>query len=302
MSQYPVESNEQLFQAVNYLLSGPGGLGQNFSGFSDYTDVYLTGNFRTPFTQITEAKLYVAPIGISNAEQIDDRTIIYTFDTEQPSPPFAYGNGLTITGITPSTYNSNDLKDAGYSINQIGVVECTTTYVIVRTVSPITTPLGEYVSGGSVKYVVAANYTDSGYNSTDCNSRVTITGATDRVFISGQLTQTLDYEVITGPSDFRVWVAINRYKGSPNNDPVNPDYAFEKDETVSRRIYTYTGLSGTGTKEIETIFTTVLDQPGPGYYWYILETIFEYPDGGVEVEVTTDKFGLRSLSTQVVKE
>jgi hypothetical protein len=304
MSQFPINTPDGLYEAVNYLASGPQGLGQNFSGFSAYEDGYLTGNFRAPYSQLTPANLYVPGISLSNAQQLDDRTIKYTFSSTQSTPPFALGNGLTVTGITPSTYNSSSLRDAGSSINQIGVIECTTTYVIVRTVAPIATPLGTYVSGGSINFIVAQNYIDSGYNSTDCNARVTVTGGTDRVFISAQMTQNISYNVISGPSDFRVWVAVNRYVGSANNDPVNPDYHFELDTTVSRKIYTYTGLSGTGTlPELETVFTSILDQPPPGYYWYILEIVLEYPDtGGVEVEVTNDKLGLRSLSAQVVKQ
>lgn len=303
MSQFPVEDQQGIIEGVNYLLSGPAGLGQNFAGFSEYADGWITGNFRSPFSQDSVAKLYVAPIGLSNAEQIDDRTIKYTFSSAQPTAPFAKGNGLTVTGITPSTFNSADLKNANSSINQIGVIECTTTYVIVRTASPIATPLGTYVSGGSIKYVSTLNYIDSGWTSTDCNAKVTVNGGTDRVFISAQLTQSIAYNVISGPSDFRVWIGVNRYVGTQNFDPVNPEYQFEKEATVSRKIYTYPGLTGTGTINLETVFTTVLDRPNPGFYWYILEVIYEYPDtGGVEVQVTETRTNLRSLSAQVVKQ
>ena len=162
MAKFPLEYNYQDSQAavdaINYVLSGPTGLGQNFAGFSDYNTVYLTGNFQAPFTTnsvsvnclggngttsltvssltgiaigyyvtgpgigtgatvtninattmvvtisvantnaisglitfspTVAAELYVAPISISNAEQVDDRTIIYTFATPQATPPFA---------------------------------------------------------------------------------------------------------------------------------------------------------------------------------------------------------------------
>lgn len=307
--QFPVQSgNDQaITEALNYLLSGPGGLGQNFAGFSAFTKLgatatYLTGNFRIPFSQLGLARLYVPGIAITNAEQLDDRTIKYSFAT-QASPPFSLGNGLTITGITPSTYNSLSLRDAGSSINQIGVINCTTSYVIVRTVGAIATPLGAYVSGGTASYYVAANYDDSDYISTDCNGRVSVTGATDRVFISSQLNQTIHYDVVSGPSDFRVWVAVNRYVGNTNSNPTNPDFVFERQATVALKIYNYSALSGIGTIDLETIFSAVIDQPNKGYYWYILEVIFEYPNtGGVEVQVTDDVFGQRSLSAQVVKQ
>lgn len=311
MSQYPVESNEQLFQAVNYLLSGPGGLGQNFAGFSAFQPLdpadyeYLTGNFRIPFVQVGAAELYVAPVNISGAVQLDDRTIQYTFASAQPSPPFSLGNGITITGIVPASFNTSDLADAGFGTNQIGVIECTTTTVTLRTRAPITTPLGTYVSGGTASYRTTENTNNSFYNSTDCNARVTVTGGTDRIFISAQITQTISYEVLSGPADLSVWVAVRRYVGFPNSDPVNPDYTFELDNpgaNISRKIYTFPALSGTGTlPEIETVFSTVIDQPPSGYYWYILEVLFEYPDDGTDIQVTEDQLGLRSLSAQVVK-
>lgn len=306
MAKFPVELDDDEGQAdaINYLLSGPSGLGQNFAGYSDYNVKYLTGNFRIPFTQDNIAELYVAPIAISNAIQLDNRTIQYFFSgAPLASVPFALGNGLNVTGITPSSYNSTDLADSGASIFSIGVVECTDSYVIVRTRAPISAPLGTYVSGGSINYRLTENPNDSFYSSTDCNARVTVTGGTDRVFLSGQMTQTISYDVLSGPTELSVWVAIRRYKGFPNTDPVNPDYLFDPDGTVTRKIYTYPGLTGTGTlPELETIFSTAIDQPPPGYYWYILEVLFEYPDDGTDIQVTTDELGLRSLSAQVVKQ
>ena len=60
MSQYPINTPAGLYGAINYVASGPGGLGQNFQGFSDYNTAYLTGNFRTPFTQANTANIFVA--------------------------------------------------------------------------------------------------------------------------------------------------------------------------------------------------------------------------------------------------
>ena len=74
MSQYPIDSAEGVYEAVNYLASGPSGLGQDFQGFSSYTDGYVTGNFRKPFTYPTQTALYVAPIALSTSEMLDDKT------------------------------------------------------------------------------------------------------------------------------------------------------------------------------------------------------------------------------------
>lgn len=290
---YPVTGGADVIDGLNYVLSGPGGLGQNFAGFSAYETAYLTGNFRIPFSQSAPADLYVPAISLNNAQQIDARTIKYTFASAQPTAPFSVGNGLTVTGITPATYNSQDLRDAGNSINQIGVIECTTTYVVVRTVADITTALGTYVSGGAVSYSVM-----DAYNSTDCDVRVTVLGGQERVFISAQANQIISYTASTA-SDVNIYVEISRYRASKNYDPTNPDFVFEGPDTISSRVYAYTGVTGTGTYPLETIFTSVIDNPDPGFYRYILEVYFEVISG--DIQVTQDELSLRSITAQVVK-
>jgi hypothetical protein len=285
MSQYPIVDKEDLIDGVNYLLSGPSGLGQNFQGFSSYTTAYLTGNYRTPFTQTTVAVLYESPIALSTSESLDPRTFKFTFASTQPTAPFPLGAPIIVSGVNDSFYND--------SWAPIGVIACTTDYVIVRTQGSY--PGQGVGTGGQVYYSVTEIL-----NSTDCNARVTVFGGTDRVFISAQLNNIISYTCTTS-SDLSYVVSVNRYIGSPNNDPVNPDYVFDLDETVSQRTYTYTGLTGTGVlNNIESIFTTVIDQPNPGYYWYILEVEFIVDAG--DVEITQSEFGLRSLSAQVVKE
>jgi hypothetical protein len=314
MPSYPIADDQSIRDGLDYLLSGPAGLGQNFQGFAGYEDpwakntngdsdpklpFYLTGNSRLPFTQQNPASLYVQSFALSNAEQLDDRTIRYTFASPQSPAPFSLGNGLSVTGITPSTYNSSSLKSAGYSIGQIGVVECTTTYVVVRTVAPITSALGNYVSGGTIGY----SSTDIGEISTDCNARVTVTGGGDRVVVSGQLDQIVSYECFDPDVSFQVSVSIDRFIGQSNNDPVNPDFLFEQQfPPVINKTYTFTGLNGTGILPIiETVFAPVIDRPPIGYYWYILQIRYDLLPGGGYLEVTQDELRLRSLTALALK-
>jgi hypothetical protein len=293
---YPITNNPQdIVDGVNYALSGPGGLGQSFAGFSSYDPKYISGNFRIPFTRTIASSLYVAPISISNAQIIDDRTIKYTFTTTQPSIPFSSGNGLTVTGITPAAYNSQELRDAGNSILQIGVIECTTTYVVVRTVGAIVTPIGAYASGGSITFT-----TMDRYRGTDGDVTVTILGGQERVFVSAQLDQRVDYSVSSGPAAMNVYAEIRRYTAFLNDDPTNPDFIFDDPITVVTKYVEFTGLTGTGTLPlIETVFSNVIDNPTPGYYRYILEVYFETVSG--TLEVTSDLVELRSISAQVIK-
>lgn len=288
MAKFPVESDDNVgvIDALNYLLSGPSGLGQNFAGFSSYTTAYLTGNYRIPFSQSTPALLYVPPISLGVSTMVDGRTWKFYFSSPQVSPPFSLGNTVTISGVTDSYYDG--------TYNPIGVVECTTTYVVLRTNT--TYDIVPNSSGGTA----TLDLTDQ-LNSTDANARVTVTGGTDRVFISSQLDQKLHYQVLSGTHNLNVSVYVNRYIGVINNDPINPDYIFNLDETVAQKDYTFTSLTGTGTLPlIETVFTAIQDKPAPSYYWYIVEVLFS-STGGV-VQITQDELKLRSMSVQVVKQ
>jgi hypothetical protein len=138
-------------------------------------------------------------------------------------------------------------------------------------------------------------------NSTDCDVRVTVTGGTDRVFISAQLDQVISYNVGASTEDLTVYVDISRYQAFTNNNPVNPDYIFDNLYTVTEKVYDFPGLTGTGTLNlIETVFATLVDEPDPGYYRYIVEVYFS--SSGPDLQVTEDELKLRSVSAQVVKQ
>jgi hypothetical protein len=285
MAQYPVNTPQGLYAAVNYLASGPSGLGQNFQGFSDYTTVYQTGNYRLPFTQANTANIFVANVTCANAVALNGNTFQFNFANTQPNPPFALGSPITSIGFS----NVDDDFWNGYW-GPIGVVSCSTSNVIVRTsqtyanVPSVTTGNVQYDSTGALL-------------STDCNARVTVQGGTDTVFISAQLTDTINY---IGSGNLTYTVDVNRYVGFTNNDPTNPDYLFTFDATVSQKIYTYSNLTGPGTlNQVETIFNTVLDQPSPNYYWYIVEVEFDVDN---TLQIQQSELGLRSLTAQVMKQ
>jgi len=308
MPTYPIEANdsEAIATGLNYVLSGPAGLGQDFQGFSAYTPfpypdpadpVYLTGNYLQPFSQVGLANLYVPFIDFNLGEMLDGETYKFTFVTPQASPPYSLGQPIEVTDSPSSQYNQRYSR---------GVLECTTTYVILRseTIQPIianTTSgtLNWFITGATVGGVPGA---DPLYSSTDCNAQVTVTGVSDRVFCAAQLNNTISYTAPIGTFDVYYVVAINRYKGFPNNDPVNPGYTFTFDKTITQRWYEYLDLSGTGTlPNQETAFVSIFDNPDPGFYWYRLEVWIGTPDEGV-FNATSMELGLRSLSAQVVKQ
>ena len=323
MAKYPVETKDSdgVIDAVNNLLSGPSGLGQNFSGFTNtaiqYPDnasqekyglpldipankpAYLTGNFRTPFTNDSSAtKTYVAPIPLALSQYIDPRTAKYTFAEPQLVPPFAVGNPINVTGVNDN-YNGRQ--------QPTGVVECTTEYVIARFNGDGNTYPA--AGGGNVLYNAFRGGVLVG---TDCQAKVIVNGGTDRVFISGQLNNTLSYTCTTD-SEFIYTVQITRYTAISDADPINPDFLFIDDTTVAVKNYSCKVATGSGTfptldssadyteaPPIETIFTAIIDTPGLGYYWYIIEIEIDVTAG--DVVFTQSKFGNRSMSVQVVKQ
>jgi hypothetical protein len=164
-----------------------------------------------------------------------------------------------------------------------------------------------YISGGNI----SKNNSNTNV-STDCNARVTVYGPTDQVFVSAQLNLDVAY-TCSEASEFDIAVRINRYKGfidtTDLNTPIaNRDYLFDIDETVSQKVYSYS-VSTSGTESLEAIFTTVLDRPSFGYYWYILEVDFitktnDDPPVPLPGDAQPDvlEVGLRSLTAQVIKQ
>jgi hypothetical protein len=310
--QYPVQTGNDaaVAEALNYLLSGPAGLGQSFDGTTGSATAYLTGNFRKPYTVPVSAKLYVPEITLSRAEMLDNRTFKYTFATTQATPPFSNGNGLSIFGFTNDIYNTYPASSATRNSNlvQIGVVECTTTYVIIVSAAEATIQAPETTSTAKIFYYstginVADPLNDDNFISTDGDVRVTVTGGNQRVVIGGQADLTLNY-TCSSPVTFSLVVEIDRYAGFTNNNPTNPDFLFNFDATLAYKVYTYSVTAGTGTiGPVNTYFTSLLDNPPPGYWRYFYNiglgsTATTIP----QFQITDAEVGLRMLTAQVLKQ
>jgi hypothetical protein len=290
MSQYPIEigNDAAINEAVNYLLSGPSGLGQNFEGYSAYLPAYLRPSSRQPWSvsvaTTLDPSIYLSiPINNITVPTNPGQQIVLTFTTPQATAPFQYGDSVDVVGVDPGFY------DDSYS-----VFSCTTTSVTLFTRGTYTWPA--YVSGGTVgrDYM---NYS----NSTDCNARVSVAGPTDQVFVSAQLDLSYDYSCMTD-NDYSVVVRISRGRGFPDSTPGSNDYIFADFTTISEKTFNKTATVGNGTHSLEAVFTTVLDGPNLdfGYYWYILEV--EFVADTTEITIGKAVTNLRSLTAQVIKQ
>jgi hypothetical protein len=301
MAQYPVEDQQGLYEAVNYLMSGPSGLGQNFNGFSSYQPVYLTGTYRQPFTVATTAtnnppQWYVAPIAINSVTSLNvvngqTANLQWTFTTPQATPPFNVG--LTVRGRGfVDTSSGGDF----FNGSQGYVLSCSTTSVITQFSNAYSIPA--ITTYGTLRFD-----NNDVITSSDANARVTVQGPTELVFISSQLGLTVGVYSSTSTGSVNVSVQVNRYNGSIDTSVAGAvDYLFNFDKTVSEQVNTYAVTTATTTINAgQNIFTTVLDQPGFGYYWYIAEVTVTSSDI-TYIQPTTVTAGLRSLTAQVIKQ
>lgn len=303
MANFTIDLNdsEGLTDAVNSLLSGPSGLGQGFDSFNssgEDTQYDLTGNFRRPYSQLNTGdphvplvNINVLPIALSTSEMLDSRTFKFTFATAQVgASPFVPGQPVFVDGVANDFYND--------SYRPIGVVECTNEYVITRTRSSY--PIEAPSTGGTIEL-----YNMEKLVSTDCLARATVSGNQQSVIISSQL----NIELFADPAyvgSYYYKVYINRYRAVSNNDATNPDFVFVEDNepgrppfTLAYQEYLIPVKSTSHTHEQETIFTSIIDQPGVGYYQYILEVKFVDNSGGNIV--TNAILTQRSFSATVFK-
>ena len=315
MSQYPIEADDSaaIAEGLNYLLSGPSGLGQNFQGVYIRERSYVTGQYRQPFTAptlTTPLSRYfwyvdipvnaVTPIGGATS-----RLIKFTFTAAQPQAPFVYGLTVQVSGTTAGG------GDPGFYNDTWKVWDCTTTDVTFVTTDAYTWPA--LVTGGTVgwNYDSTSTYildpAQANWRDTDCNARVTISnGNNDQVFISGQVVVTANYDSTSPPpGGISMIVAVNRYKGFPTNSATNNDYLFEFDATIAEKVFTDIPAAGPGTIGGECNFISILDSPNFGYYWYIID-IAVYSNnaiaGGDLVWKEVILGGGRSFTAQVIKQ
>ena len=304
ISKYPLDVGDQegIVEAVNYLLSGPAGLGQNFQGFSAYLPSYIRPSGRQPWNLPIDTGLdpsiYLAR-PISDIQPVGGNPSSYltvTFATPYATAPFQFGDKVDILGVV-QTGTDETLNNDGFV-----VFSCTAAEVVIGYNGDFESfTWNTYVSGGTIgrdflNYVI----------DTDCNARVTVSGATTQVFVSAQLNLAWEYTCTTATT-YTARVRIGRLRGFPSGTPGSNDYLFADEILVTKKDFVRTVTPGSGVDALEAIFTTVLDGPNLdfGYYWYILEVEFVIDDTAYPVYPVTigrATTGLRSLTAQVIKQ
>lgn len=250
-------------------------------------------------------------------------------DEPQPSrTPFTLGQDLEIQGVTPAMYDGRYMvtkivyNDPPWVYNPVlttpGLISVTLT-LYSWTTATWATP---YTSGGYLYWHYAYRRTP-----TDCNAVVTVTGPTDRVFISNLFSAVMYWYAANGASA-DLQVQINRYKsirsvslpdGTTNTTPDFPSaqanydriyngYLWQFDKTLLDLTYNI-GLSapaGFEAYKVEQNYNNIIDNPGIGQYWYMLDIVFRSQPAGPflpnSIPLTMKFIGLRSFTAQVIKQ
>ena len=276
MSQYPVLTPQGIKEGVNYLLSGPAGLGQNFDGFSSSNTVYLLDSNVAPYVS----------------------TVYTTYAN--------YDTANTFTVVDSSNIVANMVATS------VGILPNTTVSNVSGNIVTISTNMYAFLSNTSVQFTQPANIANATvqvnpnptYISTDCVSNALSTNATDRIFLSGQLNYTVYMSWNGSDNICGTTSAINRYKLVPVISNTQT-YQYHFDSTIASNFHVYNVNSGNTTFTFNDVYASEVDKPGIGYSEYRLELafntyeqVFSPPPPYVNQCVLT----VRSLTSQVVKQ
>jgi hypothetical protein len=358
MSQYPLDTGSNLVEAVNYLLSGPSGLGQNFEGISAVgLDADTSADlFFVPVQTWYTGLPFFGPVSFRTSEESPGSQD----DPADPGDPDVYypiwntlPGGLTVTAITPVTATGRDItvtvtlgslnneSAAPWTNGQVVVLSGITpsslngTYTVVNyDISSLSVPYdtvtlrsdivqtwAAYTSGG----VLSINDTFTQFKEqrflTGLQAVVTVTGPTDRVFISSQSgsLSVYTYTKFDAIASYtpKVKLQINRYRAiatTTRPDSADGEYyqgfqwQFDKTIVNLSKIIAWDAI-GSEVKVNnygDIIYNNVIDNPGIGTYLYAFQ-LSQYaerdasPDDGAILIVGAKTTGVRSFTAQAIK-
>ena len=224
--------------------------------------------------------------------------------------PFSVNQVVQIAGVTPSAYNDNYQLQKITSTNPFGVAAGFWSYdLTLYNETEAATTLPAYTSGGTVNWPVEAVFPLSpdwpSTVFTDQEAIVTVTGPTDRTFISGQLSILPIAFPDFIPGNTGIDINIIRLKAIETTNAVDGTritlsngkkaFAYQGNYWVDDAVLSsliYQGLD----PDLQTgvIITNLIDNPGIGKFWYKITL----NPGGYQAIII---FGFRSFTAQVIK-
>jgi hypothetical protein len=310
MSQFPVSTQDGVYQSLNYLLSGPSNSGQSIRGSSSNVATALSENI---VDQTTGQIVNSSPI-VTNFLQP------YLTDLQ---------SRVGVTGGTDRVLLSAQLNN---TYTYTTTADCTLQYTVFinryRAQQNTNTTYDDFLFFFD-KTVASQAYTSTLLTSQDGLVAVTATGTKIAYTqpASGSLVLPVD-QTLTGVNAttgtgvdavINVKIAYGT-AGSYNNTNteitvISPGANWSIGDTIvipgaslggatpaNNLTLTVTGTSfGSGPSVTqETIFTNVVDEPGLGFYLYAVEVQWYALTGAIDID--TSSLGVRSLSAQVLKQ
>jgi len=309
MAQFPVSDQQGIIDGVNYLLSGPGSLGQSFQGYSssqtnaitgDIVDAntglivsglpYVTGYLQYYLTDCmvnvgvsggTDRVLLSGQVNIDfNYTALNDSTLQYTVAINRYR---AYPNNNN----TPEKYvyfGQDTVASHTYSIN------AATTSAGLQTVTASGTKIA-YTAPASGSLVYPVDYIATGVNATTGSGLNAVLHIQIAYGAAGTYNDTNTKITVIAPGSNWAYGDTIKIPGS----------ALGGINGVNDLTLTVTAVTaGSETNTQETIFTGILDQPELGYYLYAIELQWYALTG--DVTINSGNMYVRSITAQVVKQ
>jgi hypothetical protein len=310
MSQFPVSTQDGVYQSLNYLLSGPSNSGQSIRGTSNNVATPLSENI---VDQTTGQIVNSSPI-VTNFLQP------YLTDLQ---------SRVGVTGGTDRVLLSAQLNN---TYTYTTTADCTLQYTVFinryRAQQNTNTTYNDFLfffdaTVASQEYTSSLSTTDGGLLTvTATGTKIAYTAPTSGSFYPAVDAVFVGVNATTGTglnANIQVEIAYGA-AGSYNNtntkvtvnaagelwtvgDTIVIDGAdLGGVSGVNDLTLTVTGTSfGSGPSVTqETIFTNVVDEPGLGFYLYAVEVQWYALTGAINID--TSSLGVRSLSAQVLKQ
>ena len=309
MPQYPVSDQQGIIDGLNYVLSGPGSLGQNFQGYSSSITTALTDeifNFSTGLRQVD------SPI-VTNALQY------YLTDCEVNVGVNGNQDRVIVNGQINVDFDYTTLIDTSLeytvAINRYRAYPNTSNtvvdylYYFEETLASYAYNYGLSTSENGLTAVTATGtkiaYTLPATGSLTPAVDVVLTGvnATTGTGLDAVIQIQIAYGSAGSYNDTNTKVTVLQLGSdwTVGDTIVIPGTSLGGATPANDLTLTVTQVSsGSGpTISQETIFTGIIDEPTIGYYLYVIELQWYALTGALTID--TVDLGVRSISAQVAK-
>jgi len=179
MSQYPVLTSQGIKEGVNYLLSGPQGLGQNFDGFSSSTVTFLINSVNQPHTTTTYNTSGFGYLGNNYFTVGSNANITTTMLASGVGIP----NNSTVSTVSGNTITISNNLYTNLNNSNVSFTQIASLNTIVALANTVTTDGYTFHSTftstlSSIPYIVGTGVEILNFTTANYNASYTVIGCT----------------------------------------------------------------------------------------------------------------------------